>query len=199
MSAVNVPFIGRALSSLRPSLIHTSATNSDKSVADTIVRMREIVRISQTSPIVLYRVQEATAGLQSTATDRDVVRAIFYWIKGHIVFTQDETLNQNLGMSSFDAEDTELLITPDALLSMQTPQGDCDDFSMLAASMLGALNFNCAFVTIAADSSMSNVFSHVYLKVWLVDENKGMYFDCSHGLYPGWEHAAYTRKLEWKI
>ena len=188
-------------SAYRVSVLNTSAINSDVSVADTIHQMMHVVRFAQGSPRVKDAVRDAIEGLSKLhTTDKEIASAVYYWIKQHVKFTEDEVINkQMLGMSDYDAMDTELLITPDVLLSMQQPMGDCDDFSTLCASMMMMLGFKAAFVTIAADASIPDVFSHVYVKVWLDDTNHGLYMDCSHGLYPGWEHGYYTRKKEWAI
>lgn len=179
--------------------VHTNGMNSDVSVRDTIHLMASIARASARSMLIAQAIKDAIKDLDSRASDAEICRAIFYWIKSHISFVEDETTNQYLGMTSEQANDTELLITPESLLSMNHPQGDCDDFSTLCASMLLALGFHCAFVTIAADSTMPKMLSHVYVKAWLEDENRGLYMDCSHGPVPGWEHSAYTRKVEWGI
>jgi len=183
-----------------PTVSPTSNWPADKSVHDTIQKMAALARSNAEHPTVIAAVKDATQSLLPTATDREICTAIFYWIKDHVQFVEDETLNQvALGMSEYDAIDTELLIAPSYLLSMQHPMGDCDDFSTLCAAMLLVLRFKVAFVTIAADQSEPNRLSHVYVKVWMEDENKGMYLDCSHGAFPDWEHGEYTRKLEWGI
>ena len=185
---------------IQPSISLTSPSNTDISVADTIHKMRSIARASVHSGLVRTAVNDAVKELNTTSTDRDICKAIFYWIKSHVAYVEDEQLNMTaLGMDSNQAIDTELLITPDTLLNMQYPMGDCDDFSTLCASMLLMLGFKVAFVTIAADGDLPTVLSHVYVKTWLDDENKGLYMDCSHGPYVGWEHDQYTRKVEWPI
>lgn len=187
---------GYTLSSIR-----TNPYNSDQSVADTIRQMGVVVRFSSQSLVVRHAISQATRDLDSTrSSDRDIARAIFYYVKSKVSFKEDEETNRSLlGMNDFEADDTELLITPEALLSMNQPAGDCDDFSTLTATMLKILGFRVAFVTIAADRNNPNVLSHVFVKTWLDDEKKGLYMDTSHGMYPGWEHASYTRKIEWPI
>ena len=188
------------IAALRQTAIRTDPFNSDRSVADTVAQMAHVVRISIGHSIIRDAVERATRDLDPWASDRDIASSIFYWIKTNIKFSLDETIAARyLGMSDFDAMDTELLIVPTALLSLPVPMGDCDDFSTLTATMLMALGFPCAFVTIAADSSMPDTFSHVYVKAWLPDSNSGLYMDTSHGTYPGWEHDKYTRKKEWPI
>jgi len=180
--------------------VPTNPRNSDQSVRDTIAKMVSIARASSHSDLVKAAVQDAVRGLNGNSTDEEIAKEIFYWVKAHVKFVEDETINAlALGMDEYSAMDTELLITPEALLSMPQPMGDCDDFSTLTAAMLLVLDFNCAFVTIAADKSDPTMLSHVYVKVWLADENKGMYLDCSHGPFPGWETSEYTRKIEWAI
>lgn len=188
------------IAALRRMAIRTDPFNSDRSVADTIAQMAHVVRISIGDPIIRHAVERATQDLDPWVGDRDIAASIFYWIKTNIKFSLDETIAARyLGMSDFDAMDTELLIVPTALLSLPVPMGDCDDFSTLTATMLMALGFPCAFVTIAADPTRPDTFSHVYVKAWLPDSNSGLYMDTSHGTYPGWEHDKYTRKKEWPI
>lgn len=178
----------------------TSSTNSDRSVADTITLMIQIAKVSSQDPKVIAVTKQAVRLLDRESSDREICTAIFKWIKENVQFLEDEEINYfQLGMDITTAMDTELLITPPALLSMPRPMGDCDDFSTLCAAMLLVLNFHCAFVTVAVDKDDEKRFSHVYVKAWLQDENKGLYMDCSHGPYVGWETDKYTRKVEWGI
>ncbi len=177
----------------------TDPVDTDKSVADTIELMREVVISYAHNPIVVSAVQKATNDLAPSASDKDVVRAIYYWVKANLTFVEDETLlKQALGYSDLDL-DKELLITPDTLLSMPKPMGDCDDFSLLIATMCYSYQLPVWFVTIAADSEYPAKFSHVYVKVLLVDSGETIYLDASHGNYPGWEYGRAFRKKEWAI
>jgi hypothetical protein len=100
----------------------------------------------------------------------------------------------------------DFLITPELLLSMYPPMGDCDDFSMLVASMLMCCGFITDygrgwFVAIAANDHNPNAFSHVYTKWYCPDvvSNPYIYVDASHGAFPGWETDKMYRKQEWEI
>lgn len=160
--------------------------------------MQEIVRHSYALPEVTQAVHDATRRLPDTASDYDIVCALFWWIRSHIEFSEDEDQSRyRLGMSEGEATDTELLITPGTLLTMEDPKGDCDDFSTLFVTFLAALDIPSAFVTIAADPTQPRMFSHVFVKAWLPDENEAVYLDASHGPFPGWEHNDYDRKTEW--
>jgi len=88
---------------------------------------------------------------------------------------------------------------PRDLLALPVPvaQGDCDDYSMLAASMLLAEGIPCAFVTVAADSRDPSQFSHVYV----VSRRGGarIPIDASHGPSVGWETPEFYRRSEWPV
>lgn len=183
--------------------IHISRTlsnplNSDISTHQTVELMSRLAKASSTSAIVHAALLSATDTLSIPATSRALARAIFCWIKGHVVFQEDEALIwQGLGIADVDKE---LLIPPDVLLRMPTPMGDCDDFSLLGASMLLAAGLPCSFITVAADPEEPDKFSHIYLKVYLLDENmQGLMFDSSHGSYLGWEFQGWFRKEEWRV
>ena len=106
-----------------PTVSPTSNWPIDQSVHDTIQKMAALARSNAEHPTVIAAVKDATQSLLPTATDREICAAIFYWIKDHVQFVEDETLNQAaLGMSEYDAIDTELLIAPSYLLSMQHPK-----------------------------------------------------------------------------
>jgi transglutaminase-like putative cysteine protease len=102
-----------------------------------------------------------------------------------------------------DELDKELLIVPPVLLRMPQPMGDCDDFSLLIASMSLAAGIQPYYVTVAADP-MDGVrkFSHIYVCVYLADEGNYLALDAGNrfeGVPPGWESGNVTRKAIWKI
>ena len=156
------------------------------------------------TPFITDLVNKITWDIPDSAKDREIIRAIFYWIKKNIHFEDDETIvAQRLGMNN---EGRELLIAPDALLSMLPPSGDCDDFSLLLSCLLKNLHFRLKLVTIACDASEPDRFSHIYVTAYLEDEKKWIPLDTSHGSMPGWEHNKgivdnenVFRKVEWDV
>lgn len=173
------------------SSIATEPNNPDIQTADTIQRMRQIVKESISSPIVI------SATHQALGLDQHPVNAIYQFIKQNVTFSEDhEVVKRLFGQSQVTPFGEDLLITPQALIS-QIKQGDCDDFSMLAASMLAVAGIQSKFVTIAADNSLPDVFSHVYV---IANDGRGWIpFDASHGKYLGWEYQNATRKQYWNI
>jgi len=124
---------------------------------------------------------------------------IFYYVRGRVRFVADESTALPL-QRWYQEPIVESLIRPVDLLNMRPiAQGDCDDFSMLVASMLLAEGIPCSFVTVAADDRDPQQFSHVYVASYR--DGKRTPIDASHGLFPGWEadRDSVFRKREWPI
>jgi hypothetical protein len=185
----------------------TNPFSSLVSTRDTINLMREIINTYSHSKIINQVVDSAISKLPTNSSDRDVARAIFYWIKNHIKFEEDESILANkLGIDPTRDNGRELLIAPDVLLSMTPPSGDCDDFTDLAGAMVKNIGFKLRLVTIACDPDSIDRYSHIYPSIYLDDEKKWIGMDCSHGNWIGWEFnngivdgSVIFRKMEWNI
>jgi hypothetical protein len=75
---------------------------------------------------------------------------------------------------------------------MSTPEGDCDDFSMLSCAMLETVGVKSSLVTVAGDTKYPQQFTHIYALA------NGIPFDSSHGREVGWEIPT-TRKQVWPV
>lgn len=188
----------------RPVAVLSHRTNrydSDVSTAATIADMRRLARMYSHDPSVVAAVNSALARTGVVA-HRDIAHAIFYWVRQNIRFVEDETLlYQQLGVSVEDL-DKELLIVPPVLLAMPVPMGDCDDFSVLLASMLMSAGLRPYFVTVAADSMEPQKFSHVYVCAELADEGTHLCLDAGNrfpAVPAGWESENVSRKAVWSI
>lgn len=175
----------------------TNPNDSDVSTSDTIARMCTIVRKQVYSPIVIQALADAIKDLPVNANTRAKARAIFYWIKDHVKFRNDFDNTRAYLPSLKHPEDKELLISPDLLL--QLAYGDCDDFAMLAVTMLCIAGIPGRFVTIAADDNAVGHYSHVYAQAYDREINRWFGFDVSHGSMPGWEYQQATRMQVWHV
>lgn len=169
--------------------------DNDDTTAATIAQMKEYVEAGARSRLVIEASADALRDLPDLAPASDVAFAIFQWIKSHITFVTDEEICQAAGVGDVVCGESEWLIQPERLLSMPSPRGDCDDFSMLTCAMLLAAGVDCEFTTVAADKVDPQRFSHVYAVALLPDGRLAM--DTSHGAYPGWEVGAVTRRQGW--
>lgn len=177
----------------------TNPVNTDVSTADTIRQMIALAISSASDPHILSVVDSCLAILPSKPSKRELVRAIFWWVKRTLRFTEDEEVMATQLAIPRDQLDKELLIAPSVMVQMPNPTGDCDDYSMLLASLLVAVHIKCWYVTIATDDLEPTRFSHVYVKAWLEDEGQAIALDGSHGTYPGWECKQFYRRIEWAI
>jgi hypothetical protein len=78
------------------------------------------------------------------------------------------------------------LISPEILVRMQDPEGDCAIFSMGIAAMLTAAGIPYEFVTVKVNRREPTEYGHVYLYAVLADGRR-IPLDASHGQYPGWQ------------
>lgn len=175
--------------------VATDPIDTDRSTSETIGKMIVLARSSSQSPLIASIVDTCLSSSRNKTSQRDLARSIYWWVKNHIRFVEDETvLGSQLGYQDVNQE---LLISPEVLVTMPIPMGDCDDFSMLIAALLCCAHIRCMFVTIAADEVLPWKFSHVF-PVALLDSGY-MTMDASHGNSPGWEYGKQFRRMEWLI
>lgn len=165
----------------------------DEATAITIAHMAHYAKQDSLSPIVRRAAAEAAATAQGNSA-ADIAEAVFRWIQRRIRFQVDQATARPV---SQDAENTEVLIRPVDLLTMPRPAGDCDDFSMLCASMLRALGIETSFKTVAADPAAPHLYSHVYV---IAHTSEGaIALDTSHGDRPGWEVRTAGKSRIWRV
>ncbi len=113
--------------------VRTNPTDSNVSTRDTIVQMTKLARTYAKHPIVMDAIWQAVEHTNGQ-DEGEIVTAIFDWVRAHVEFVDDEkVLDEIWGHTPDEAE---LLIAPPRLLSMDVPQGDCDDQATLLATML---------------------------------------------------------------
>lgn len=137
-----------------------------------------------------------------------IVRQVWHDTQQKIKFLRDETTAQPLESflsKTYAGEPiVEILIRPRDMANLRgTRAGDCDDYSMYAASLLTALSIPCSFVTIAGDSRDPGHFTHVYVAAY-PDGYQGQRIavDASHGKWCGWEgwkKGSGMRMKEWRM
>ena len=144
-------------------------------------------------PAVLWAAHQAlrTAG-GPNASQLARCKAVFYWLKSHVRFKTDDAL---IGMLFGEQNQLELLIEPRVMLRSATPTGDCDDFTMLACTLLNELGVPNQIVTVKADQPEPDRWSHVYCCATVNGQRLAL--DCSHGDFPGWEVPQYYEKRYW--
>lgn len=174
----------------------TNPASTEVSTRDTVRVMSQVATRTSQHPIVLRAVHAALAPLPQDATPTEQTEAIYRWVQAHVEFVEDEEILGRIW--GYRPEEAELIVEPPRLLTMPRPMGDCDDQSTLLASMLLSLPVGVGFVTVAADPDEPERWSHVYVRVVLIDGSR-LPLDVSHGSYPGWEETNVYRRKEWVV
>jgi Transglutaminase-like superfamily len=112
--------------------------------------------------------------------------ALFSWVQSNIRYTKDPVTKEKL-------------YPPQELLKIRA--GDCDDISMLLGALAIALGYPARLITIAADPSSPDEFSHVYVEAecpagtgnWVVLDAARP--NAAFGLQP----PGYFRKRAWSL
>ena len=177
----------------------------DDQVNATISLMRQYALEDSTCPEIQVEAEALRA--MNGGDPYRLVSAVWQTVSGKVQFLRDEVLGSPLEafMSRTNADGTpvtpivEILIRPRDMHNMAAARlGDCDDFSMYAASLLTALDIPCNFVTVAGDESNPNIFTHVYVAAYPNGER--VVVDASHGPECGWEvYRPSGRKQEWAV
>lgn len=116
-------------------------------------------------------------------TARAIGEAAFWWCKTFVHFMHHEfIIRARLGESGH----LQGLISPEVLVRMDKPEGDCAIFSECVAAFLMVFGIPFEFVTVAVNPDEPEIFSHVFLYAVLPDGSR-LPLDASHGQYPGWQ------------
>jgi hypothetical protein len=112
-----------------------------------------------------------------------VACAAWYWHKLFVKFVlHDFIIWQRLGEQGH----LQGLISPEILIRMDKPEGDCAIFSMGIAAMLRCLGVPYEFVTVKVNRREPTLYGHVYLYA-VMSDGRRIPLDASHGDYPGWQ------------
>lgn len=186
--------IGTAELGQKYSTIATSH-DPDGQVAQTMPLIQQYSSEDSTNPLI-QNVALSYANRMPGATPAQIAYAA---TKDHLIFASDQAIAKR-ATPQVDDFVVEVLRRPiDTVLfnriEGRRPDGDCDDFSMFAASIGAALGADVRFVTVAADPREPSVLSHIYT---IID---GVPVDASHGPFAGWEVPSehVSRRVEYPI
>lgn len=164
--------------------------SDDEETAQTVTYMDELAAADAGDRAVIAATAEALeqAGIEArSSTPLEKACAVYWWLKRTIRYVPTPGTSPLVDQT---------LITPCAVLAMPEPIGDCPQFSMLASAMFRVLCMNSFFVTIAAEPSFPDQWSHIYNTV---EVGPGQYlpFDSSNGPSPGAEYAKPYKRRVW--
>lgn len=139
-------------------------------------------------PMVRNTAQDALSRFGGLAGDtRDgavaLACAAWWWHKLFVKFVlHDFIIANRLG----EYGHLQGLISPEVLVRMEKPEGDCAIFVMGIAAMLRAFGVPYEFVTVKVSRRNPKEYGHVYLYA-VMSDGRRIPLDASHGDEPGWQ------------
>jgi hypothetical protein len=157
-----------------------AAPDTDTSTKQTIAKMCEYIAAGASDDVCKFWALQAK---DRWAQGPDLAQQCWgaWWLVKHAVkFAKDEPRLFQIG----EPDALDLLIAPAVLVREQDRKEDCDGFTMLVCCLLKILGIPSVIVTVAADPSDPERWSHVFPMA----EVNGAYLpmDASHGKFPGW-------------
>lgn len=123
----------------------------------TIDLIREVVDQALRDPFVIesaYAIVRHSGAAEHN--DLAEVQAVFQWVLGNIRFFKDPPGHE---------------LVRNARWILQHRGGDCDDINaVLLPSLLGAIGYECRLVTVKADPTAPEEFTHIYAEVLVGDQ-----------------------------
>jgi hypothetical protein len=121
--------------------------SGDAGVEQTVHQMRNLVDEALHDPSIIRLATDIVRSVPAF-DDYSEANALYTWVRQNIRFTKDPV-------------GKEKLYPPSELLKIRA--GDCDDISMLLATLLMSVGYPARLMTVAADGS-DDQFSHVYVE-----------------------------------
>ena len=168
-----------------PNFRQASLSDTDEATAQTVQFMCELVKYSLADPVIALAWRDAWNRFRGIAMG-DEAACAWWYAKYLIKFVHHQELLRDW---LFKFDELQLLISPEALLKMRWPKGDCAIFTCLIQALLSYRGIPWETVTVAASPMTPDLFTHVYAQAVRPDGSR-LPLDASHGKYPGWEVPA---------
>ena len=171
-----------------PGFVQASLSDPFEATRQTILYMCGLAHNSQQDPVISEAAQDALVRFSALVGDSTSpagkAECVWWWVKHALKFVHHKKLFKL--WHAGDGQELQLLISPDTLLHMEKPRGDCAVFTTLICAMLDSLAVPWDIVTLATERESPEIFSHVYPRA-LLGNGICIPLDASHGKYPGWE------------
>jgi len=165
-----------------PNFRQASLENTDEATAQTVRFMCDLVKHSLSDPIIQQAWRDAWRFFHAVAFE-DEATCCWWYARYLIKFVHHQELLRDW---LFKFDELQLLISPEALLKMQWPKGDCAVFTTLIEAMLTLRGIPWETVTVAVNPQYPALYTHVYPQAIRPDGTR-LPLDASHGKFPGWE------------
>ena len=166
----------------------TPLAGGDQGVEQTINAMRQLVDDAVKDPFVNVTAIQMVRGAGDQFSRDAKAQAIYAAVANRFQYVEDP-------VGPFGPKET---LRPARVL-LQIWAGDCDDASVLIASLLGTIGIPSRLVTIAADPSAPDEFSHIYPEAEVFPGNWVAMDVARPGSAYGSAPQKYFRKRIWSL
>jgi hypothetical protein len=156
--------------------------SGDAGVAQTVAKMRQLVDQALRDPQIIRLAKDIVRSVPAH-DEIGEVNTIYQWVLSNIRFTKDPV-------------NKETLYPPSELLKIQS--GDCDDISMLMGTLLLAVGYPARLITVSANDTDPQQFSHVYVETQVSGSWIPMDAARPEAMF-GEEPPMYYRKRAWSL
>jgi hypothetical protein len=170
-----------------------SMTDPDQATAETVRLMCEHIARAAEDPevqrVAMEAVRRFRGGPTELASGQDptapinVAKSAWWYAKHRLKFEHHEKM---IRVMFGESGQLQLLISPEILVRLSRPKGDCAIYVLLVCAILKCWGVPYEIVTAACDPSEPGIFSHVFCYAVLPDGTR-LPLDASHGKYPGWQ------------
>jgi hypothetical protein len=122
--------------------------NGDPGIAQTVALMRQLIDEALADPSFVRQAIDIVRGI-AAFDEFGEAEALFSWVRRNIRFTKDPLTKEKL-------------YPPTELLKIRA--GDCDDIAMLLGAFLLAVGYPARLITVSANPTQPQDFSHVYVE-----------------------------------
>lgn len=166
----------------------TPLASGDQGVSQTINLIRAVVDDAVKDPRVNVAAIEMVRGVADAFSRDQKAAAIYAAVANRWFYVEDP-------VGPFGPKET---LRPVRVL-LQNFAGDCDDASVLIASLLGTIGIPSRLVTIAADPSAPDDFSHIYPEAGIAPGVWAAMDVARPGSFYGSAPARFFRKRVWSL
>lgn len=153
---------------------------------NTLALMKSAILQSAKNPVVRRWAEKIVEGVPAKDEWAEA-EAVYHFVQNHSRYVKDPT---NVEMLQSP------LVAFDYWEKGQVWQGDCDDMTILALSLLSSIGYHTALR--AASYSPSKVLGHVYGLVQLYGEWMPI-DEIQPGAYVGWEKTPNTKQIDFPV
>ncbi len=175
----------------RAARVHAAA-DPDDATAQTISLMCEQIAKSANDATVQRAASRAINQFRGgpfiagrlPANDPRAIAASCWWLaKSSIEFVHHDPM---ILMMWGETGQQQLLISPDVLVRMERPCGDCAVFTSFICACLRTAGVPFEILTAEVDPNRPGEYGHVWARAVMPDGSR-VPLDASHGSYPGWQ------------